>query len=335
VTDVADREAVGEESVERTGEPPRWRRILLATARIVFTVAVLGGVTYTTVKQWPEVRETLTSLAWQSVLLSLFMVLLGLAAQTMAWRATLADIGHRIPIRSAGQIYLIGLLGKYLPGSVWTFVMQMELGRRAGVPRARAFLASMVSLALSTTAALALGVFGLPVLLQLDAWITALVIVLAPVSLLCAHPRVLTWLVQRFLKLVRRSPLHEPITWRGIGAVVTWSAVAWVCFGLHLWLLANAQSAPGVSGVFRCVGAFAMGLTVGMLAFLSPSGLGVREAVITAALLPYVSPGTALGMALASRMIFTVADLIAAGAAALSGLHTAGRSRSAELTTPA
>jgi uncharacterized membrane protein YbhN (UPF0104 family) len=67
----------------------------------------------------------------------------------------------------------------------------------------------------------------------------------------------------------------------------------------------------------------ALGLTAGMVAFLSPSGLGVREAIITAALLPYVPAGVALGLALSSRMIFIAADLVAAGTAALSGLPAA------------
>jgi glycosyltransferase 2 family protein len=302
---------------------PRWRRLAFLVARLTFTVAILAAVAYATVRQWPDVRQTLTHLAWESVVLSFLMVLAGLAAQTLAWRAALADVGHRVGVQTAGQIYLIGLLAKYLPGSIWTFVLQMELGKRANLPRSRAFLASMVSLGLSTTAALALGAFGLPVLFQIDDVTTAVVLTIVPVAVICAHPRVLTWLVQRFLRLVRRPQLDTPITWRGVGVVIGWSSLAWVCFGLHLWLLANAESAPGVGGVLRCIGAFALGLTAGMVAFLSPSGLGVREAIITAALLPYVPPGVALGMALASRMIFTVADLVSAGVAALTALRTA------------
>ena len=59
-------------------------------------------------------------------------------------------------------------------------------------------------------------------------------------------------------------------------------------------------------------------MTAGLLAVASPSGLGVREAVLVAALSPFVGVGTALGVALASRLILTVADVLAAGAAAWS-----------------
>lgn len=302
-----------------------WRGRALNTVRLVFVVAVLAAVMYTVVKQWAEVRSTLASLAWPSLALSLIMVLAGLGAQTLGWRAALTDLGQRVPVRTAAQIYLIGLLAKYLPGSLWSFVLQMELGRRANITRARAFLAGIVSLALSTTAALVLGALALPVLFRAGGWITILLLTLAPISLVCAHPAVLTWLTQRFLRLTRRSPLDHPLQWRGVGAVVGWSAVAWVCFGVHLWLLADAAAAPGLAGLVRCTGAFALALTAGIFAFLSPSGLGVREGIITAALLPYVQPGVALGIALASRVIFTVSDLLAAGLAALAGWRSTGR----------
>jgi uncharacterized membrane protein YbhN (UPF0104 family) len=312
-----------------------WRARALNTARLVFVVAVLAAVVYTVVKQWTQVRETFASLAWPSLALSLVMVLAGLGAQTLAWRAALADLGHRVPVRTAGQIYLIGLLAKYLPGSLWSFVLQMELGRRANVTRARAFLAGMVGLALSTTAALVLGAAALPVLFRAGGWITILLLTLAPISLVCAHPAVLTWLTQRFLRLTRRPPLDRPLRWRGVATVTGWSAVAWVCFGVHLWLLASTAAAPGLAGLVRCVGAFALALTAGIFAFLSPSGLGVREAIITAALLPYVPPGVALGIALASRVIFTIGDLLAAGLAALAGWRSTGRLLVGSRQTPA
>jgi hypothetical protein len=321
----AGAETLPAEPVAQAAPVARRRRALALAARIVFTVAILVAVGYTTVSQWRAVRTTITSLAWPAVALSFALVLVGLAAQTMAFRAALGDVGHRVSPRTAGHIYLIGLLAKYLPGSAWTFVLQMELGRRVQIPRSRGLVASLVSLGLSTTAALLLGVLGLPVLFDVNALVTALVVACVPVAVVCAHPRVLTWLVQRMLALLRRPPLANPFTWRGVLATTGWSALAWAFFGVHLWLLASAGAAPGFGGLMRCVSAFALGLTAGILAFLSPSGLGVRETIITAALLPYLPYGVALGMALASRMIFTAADVTAAGVAAFSLLRWSRR----------
>jgi glycosyltransferase 2 family protein len=303
------------------GRSGRWRRGLVLGARVVFTTAILGAVIYTTSRQWSAVRGTLTSLAWQSVVLSLLLAFAGLGAQTMAWHAALRQVQDGLRVRTSGQIYLIGQLAKYLPGSLWTFVLQMELGRRARILRSRVFVASVVVTALSTTAALILGVFGVRVLVELGGLVTAFVVVLVPVALVCSHPRILTSLMQRLLRLLRRPGLEAPITWSGVGAIVGWSSAGWIILGGHLWVLAGSDAAPGMGGLARCVGAVALGITAGMIAFLSPSGLGVREATITATLLPYMPAGTALAIALASRLILTVAEVLAASVAALSGVR--------------
>ncbi|WP_229397927.1 lysylphosphatidylglycerol synthase transmembrane domain-containing protein [Micromonospora okii] len=312
------------------------RRWLSVGLRVVVVAAIAVGMVWSVVDQWPQVRSTWLGLAWQSVVLSVLAALAGMVANTMAWRAAVDDLEHRVSVPAALRICLVGQLGKYIPGSVWAYVLQIELSRRVGLPRARAFLATLVSVGLGVTAALGLGLLSLPALreaaggddstyadsVRVALWIVA---ALFPVALVCAVPRVLTALVQLALRVLRRPPLEHRLTWPGVLRVVGWSALGYTLFGVHLWLLANAQATPGLEGLLRSVGSFAIAMTVGMFAFLSPSGLGVREAVLVAALAPFLvdsgGVGAAMGIALASRLIFTIADVLAAGLAALSGVR--------------
>ncbi|MER7271656.1 lysylphosphatidylglycerol synthase domain-containing protein [Micromonospora carbonacea] len=331
-----------------TGPLRRW---LSLGVRVAVVVAIAAGMAWSVVDQWPQVRSTWLGLAWQSVVLSVLAALAGMVANTMAWRAAVRDLEHRVSVPAALRICLVGQLGKYIPGSVWAYVLQVELSRRAGLPRARAFLATLVSVGLGVTAALGLGLLSLPALreaagggdstyadsVRVALWIVA---ALFPVALVCAVPRVLTALVQLALKVLRRPPLTHRLTWPGVSRVVGWSALGYTLFGVHLWLLANAQATPGVEGLLRSVGSFAIAMTVGMFAFLSPSGLGVREAVLVAALAPFLDGnggvGAAMGIALASRLIFTIADVLAAGLAALSGVRQLRRDAPTETSaTPA
>ena len=55
-------------------------------------------------------------------------------------------------------------------------------------------------------------------------------------------------------------------------------------------------------------------MTVGALVVVSPSGIGVREAVLVATLAPVLEPSSALAVALVLRVVFTLADLLAAAA---------------------
>ncbi|WP_434743518.1 lysylphosphatidylglycerol synthase transmembrane domain-containing protein [Micromonospora sp. SH-82] len=330
--DVAPTSTTAPDATTPTSPTRRWVNLVV---RAVVILAIVVGMTWSVVDQWPQVRETWLGLAWSSVALSVLAALLGMVANTMAWRAAVADLEHRVSVGAALRICLVGQLGKYIPGSVWAYVLQIELSRRAGLPRPRAFLATLITVGLGVTTALGLGVIGLPSLREAvgsgseyaDSVRVALVImaILLPIALLCAVPRVLTALVQLVLRLLRRPPLERRLTWSGVLRVIGWTALGYSLFGVHLWLLANAQATPGFEGLVRCVGAFAIAMTVGMFAFVSPSGLGVREAVLVAALAPFLlddgGVGAALGIALASRLIFTIADVLAAGVAALSGVR--------------
>jgi glycosyltransferase 2 family protein len=297
--------------------PPRRR--LYGLVRAGVTLVVIAAVAYSVFSQWTEVKGALAQIAWQSLVLALLAVLAGMGCNVMAYRHVLHSLGSDVARLTAGRVLLIGQLGKYLPGSVWAYVLQMELGRRAGIPRAKAFIGSLVATGLAIVAALLIGVISLPALADAGDSVFVAVVIVAPVALACAHPRVLTLLVNAFLRLIRKAPLSQPFAWPGIIRAVGWSGVAWTFFGAQLWLLVDAITGPGLGGFARCVGAIALAITAGLVAFFVPSGIGAREAVIVAALLPYTTPGVALGLALASRLIFTIADVIAAGAAALLG----------------
>ena len=53
----------------------------------------------------------------------------------MGWRVLLEDLGTHLALPPASSVFLVGQLGKYLPGSVWTVVAQAEMGAQLAVPR--------------------------------------------------------------------------------------------------------------------------------------------------------------------------------------------------------
>lgn len=294
---------------------------LLPFARPVVAVLVLAAIAYAVVSEWNGVRSALTTLAWPSVVLSFVAAMAGTVTSLMAWRALLADEGHPLSPFAAGRIFFVGQLGKYLPGSVWSIVLQMELGKRAGVPRGRAFTTSLAWVGLSLSTALCVGMLGVPVLASANRAEVWILVAVLPFAVIASVPAVLTRLVNLVLRLMRKGPLPKPLSWRGVLSAAAWLAATWVFFGLHLWLLANALGAPGIDGVSRCIGGFALAMAAGVLFVVVPSGAGVREAIIVASLAPVMSTGEALGIAVVSRAVFILADVLSAGGAALSGIR--------------
>lgn len=295
------------------------RALLGAVARVLVTLAIVIAIVFAVKSQWSEVRETIDRLSWWTLILSSVFVFLGMGAAVRAWQHALGALEQPIPAFDAARCYLVGQLGKYLPGSVWAFVLQTELVRRAGVSRAAGFTAVLVTVGLSTTSALVVGLLGLPALFQVSTVAAVAVIALVPIALVCAYPSVLTHLVNLALKILRRPPLNAPLTVRKIGLALGWCGASWVLYGIHLWILASSTAGFHFGGLVQCVGALALGMCAGVLVVVVPSGIGVREAVIVAALSPFMDAGVALGLALASRLVFTLCEVLAGVVAALSG----------------
>jgi glycosyltransferase 2 family protein len=323
-------------------EAPRWRRHLFLAVRALTVLVVGYFVVATTVDLWPRVRQTFADLSWGTAILATAAAAVSIGGAMMAWRAVLADLGHRLELRDAAEINLVGQLGKYVPGSVWAYVLQMQLARRVGVPRSRGFLASLIATLLGITAGLAIGSLALRSVASADGEaatlgraIMYLALAAAPFAIVCAHPAVLSRLVDVALKILRREPLSRPLSWRGVLTTLGWSALGYAAAGLHLWLLAGSVAGTGVRGLIACTAAFALAITAGTFAFVLPSGIGVREVVIAATLagvgVPYE---TAFALSLVSRLLFTVADVGAAGAAALLAVRHLRGTPSALSRTP-
>ena len=111
-------------------------RILGSRAlRVLFALLALGLVVYAILDQWSGVAPKFGQLSSAGLAGSSTALLLGMFALLKSWQVSLAGLGSSIRLPVASSDCFIGQLGKYVPGSVWPVVVQMELGKDAGVPR--------------------------------------------------------------------------------------------------------------------------------------------------------------------------------------------------------
>ena len=288
---------------------------LSLVVRLALLALVLGFATYYLARQWNEVGAALSEMSPLYLGLSMLVVLAGLVVITLAWVTLLNGLGPRVPIAKGAQIALVGSLGKYVPGSLWAYVMQMELGRASGVVRSRVLIASLYAAGIGVVASLLLGSLSLPLLVSRPEvlWLFALL----PPGLICLHPKILTAMASFILKLAKRPPLTHTVSGVTVAKAMGWTLLGYLLYGLHLWLLAGSMVTWDLTVLLLVTGAVSIGFTVSLLAFLLPSGVGVREAVLIAAMSLVMSQAQAAAVSLVSRLMFTAGDLMAAGAAAL------------------
>jgi uncharacterized membrane protein YbhN (UPF0104 family) len=237
-------------------------------------------------------------------------------AMLKTFQVTLAGLGSPLSLVQAGRIFFLGQLGKYVPGSVWPIVVQMELGADAGVPRSSTVLTLLFLYLLYTTSAGLVSAGCLPWVTDLvPVWLAALAVLVGIALLL---PPVLNRIIALGLKIVRQ-PSRPQFELRPILSSFGWALVMWTGFGLHILLLAHDLHPPLTRHLLLlCVGGYTLAWICGFLFILAPAGGGVRELVLTALLAGTVGHDAAFAVALVSRLMTTVADLVCALIAALS-----------------
>ncbi|QNN51854.1 lysylphosphatidylglycerol synthase domain-containing protein [Nocardioides mesophilus] len=302
------------------------RRRLVSLA---FGVLVLAGGAWLVARNAADLRDAARDVGVGAVVASAALAVVGTVLIEQVWFALLRGLGVLAPPVEAAGVFFVSQLGKYLPGSVWPIVAQMEFGRRWGTPRRTMLTANILMLAMLTATGLVVGAVLLP-------WSSGeglahywwLLLLLVPL-LVCLHPRTLPAVLDRLLGLVGREPLQIRVSGRAMVQAMLWSLAVWLVMGLHLVVLVRALGATGADPVAAAVGGMALGWAAGLIFIPAPAGAGVREAVLVLTLTPQVGAGPALAVALASRMVLLLADVLLAAVGALTGAGVArsGRER--------
>jgi glycosyltransferase 2 family protein len=287
-----------------SGRPVRWG----------FVAATVGLGGYAVARDWTNVRAALDRLGFLTVAAAMVSVLIALFMNMQMWRLLLAALGSPLPTRVAARIMFVGQLGKYLPGSIWPVLAQMEMGNAHRVPRSRSASASVLTMMLSLLTGLLTALVALPFVAGSTPYLWAFLA--APALLVFLHPTVLNSVLNRVLRLARRPPLEMPLTGRAIAGASAWAFASWVCYGLQIWLLATRLGAPAGQAALLALGGFAFAWSVGFLVVFAPAGAGVRDVLLIAALGPVLGVAPAAAVALVSRVLMTLGDLITAAAAA-------------------
>jgi uncharacterized membrane protein YbhN (UPF0104 family) len=258
-------------------------QILLA-AGLVFLLLRLRSI-------WGDSQIQLSRVGWGWLAGAVVLGAWAIVGSAFIWVDILRRLGA-VPQRGWAGIFLQAQLGKYVPGSLWQYAGRTGLARAYGLPMRLVAKSLPIELCATTYAAasfstLLLGWWG----------------VLGTVALLGA-----AWYAGSRLRGDRRGV-------RTAARVTVLYAAMWPFMGASFWLTARAFVHVPFGDLPVYIGTFAAAWVVGLLAIYAPAGLGVREAVIVGLLRGKIGSADALVVAAASRAVFTLVDLLAAGVA--------------------
>jgi uncharacterized membrane protein YbhN (UPF0104 family) len=309
---------------------PTFKILARRALQIGLPVVIIGFFLYQLKNNWTNLAAH--TFQWNPWLLALAFV--GFVLQELSygliWRAVLARLGARVGLRICLRVYLASEFVRYIPGNVWHVLTRVLWIGKYGVARPLAFASMMIELI--TKLAAGVLVFALSLLFWQDIGALAalkqngLLVALGVGTILALfivlYPPVLNGLLNLALRLLKRDPVALSLRYSDILLVTMAWCASWIVAGSAFYILLLALWANTPLAAWPvCIGIYALAWDIGFVSFITPSGLGFREGAIVGlfALALPLPAGLATIIALLSRFVSTMAELLCVGIAYLSG----------------
>lgn len=326
-----ERAASSSAAADPTSEAPPSRRRHL-TVRLL-QIALIAATAYFIVdylaRYWSSVTDYDWSIEPAWLLLSVTAFLAFYLSQAAVWVVLLRGLGMACAFWPAASIWARSILARYVPGSVFMFVGRAWMHHSQGLPIERVSAAMVYEQALGLASALVTVAILFP-FWEYRPGVTAVSLAAIPILVALMHPRIFVPLADRLLRLAHRQPLGVSLPFGRVLVLMGYFVCAWLVCGFGAWALARGVAGLDIASLPLVIVGYAFAYVVGMVAFVFPSGLGVREVILGASLAGRLPGGVALAWALLLRVWVTVLELLFVGLTTLR--EAVARRRETRLT---
>jgi hypothetical protein len=280
-------------------------RTMLAGAVLLGSLAFLA---YKTYASWNELQ----SYEWQIQPVHLPLIFLACLLQTLAvtrgWQSIMNFVADVLPFRQHLKILGYTNLMRRVPaGWLWSTAGRLHAYRNQNVSARRSALGSVLELMVALLTALPLAAIALAEL-DLLPRSTGLPLALAAVAIEIAalHPALLT----RLVKLARQEIVVASLGYRDTLNWAAYYTLMWLASSAAFYLITRLFIPLPLSRLPDIASVWVLSTLIAQLTMFSPGGLGIKEMSLTVMLEPLLPPPLPLLIALATRLILTVYDLL-------------------------
>ena len=238
--------------------------------------------------------------------------LVGHVLNVVGWRRLMRDCSVQISWFETARLFAVSNLGRYVPvGKAWQLGIVAAMARELGLPVATLTATSLFGGAVGVLVGLLVLLASAGSTIGVSPWLVALPLI--GIAVLIGMPTVLQ-LVPRTMKfVVIRLPQLATVTSRTMWTLVWTAAASWVAWALALYALGLGLLPDPAGSVAAYVTAWVGSFLAGILAFVSPAGIGAREVFMQTVLSRSgLSLGAALLIVAVARIGATLLDVVPA-----------------------
>jgi uncharacterized membrane protein YbhN (UPF0104 family) len=267
--------------------------------------------------------------------MALLLLLGAFALLPLLSRESLASLGHSLGYRSMFRAYFASQLLKYLPGGFWVVPGRVVVLQPLGVDPISSSVGVVVeSLILLFAGATVFLPYGLLITGGRALFASIGVLSIGMATLGVVRSSLFHRILERVSPALAQQRIASGFTVRPLLKMTLIGIAFWLLAGSGLYFLtAGVEEIPLKMWVVATA-AFSMAWVTGFLAFLTPGGLGVREATLIWLLTPFLPRPTAVLVALLARLWWTLAEALTMAIAAFFGRQPDDKRESEVRTSP-
>jgi len=288
---------------------PATKKIIKRILQVLLILVIFYFLARNLYLNWNKIVQYDWNINYYFLTYSFVLFVVGSILIALGWNLILRVLGGKLGYKRALKIFFITDLAKYVPGKVWTIVGKVYLCKKEGVPIAKTSASVVIQPLIQVIAGILMFLVSLPFWTKTHHLMNKLYLFfpLIPLGLVLLHPAIMTKLLNFGLARLKQKPIELNIKYRDILLILLLWCGLWALTGItYYFLIVSLHSFP-VSQLPVTIGIFSI---AGVSQFLTPSGIGVLEGVLTVLLGLYFPVPIAILIALLSRVWKTVAELV-------------------------
>ena len=292
-------------------------RLLKQSARISIVLIVVIAWGWFLVEQ----IDTLQGYEWHFAPLSLFVGIffaaLYFGGLAFGWTLLLVHVGQKpmvVPLRKGIYVWLLSMVTRYVPGNIWHILSRVAFANYLQVSRTRIITSATIEQILTLLGALVIVVLTLPSwsqFLENTQISSTITILLLPLGILGMHPYFFGALLKWISIQIKRPDLAWDYEYSTLLRILSVFTITNTLAGVSLTAIISGMTSVQLTHLPLIMGSAALAWIIGYLSFLTPSGLGVREGVLTALLAQVYPLPVAIIASLLFRVVSTLGELLA------------------------
>lgn len=220
------------------------------------------------------------------------------------WYLLVKDHEKSISFKNACYAWASSEVKRYIPGNIWSFVGRTVLFSEMGVAKKTVAKCLLVEAGLLVVGAGIVSLLSLPFVSMYQLFYAPSLLVGSLAMLACIVGVSIVFHVVKIKKKITNWHLPQLLT------LLLLSSVAFLLFGIGHYFVISSFSFLDPRIVWMITGFTVLAYLIGYLSILTPSGLGVREGILTFGLSKLIPISSAAFVSVFSRIVLILSELL-------------------------